>query len=97
MNKCLDCGIPVQAPLVFCDLCVMKQTTVAKTSPTFQTYSPSATIPAVTGQYVQQQAYNIPITQQGYGSLAMQPFAQPLSEKKDLPPPPPIPPRYNPK
>lgn len=24
MNRCLECGVPVRAPLVFCDVCVMK-------------------------------------------------------------------------
>ena len=96
MNSCLDCGTPIQPPLVFCDLCVMKQTQSANTTPAVQTYPPSAGTPALTGRYIQQQqAFNVPVTQPGYVPVATQPVFQQVPKKGGLPPPP-VHPRYGP-
>ena len=75
MNGCMDCGSPVQPPLIFCDQCVMKQTQGTIQSTPYQQ--------SVTGQYVhQQQVSNISVTQPRYTpeetrSYVQKPFQQP--------------------
>ena len=78
MNRCIDCGSPVQPPLIFCDPCVMKQN--------------QATIPSdpasqpITGRYVQQQqASNIIVTQQRYAPVPTQPASPQFIQQVQLP------------
>ncbi len=81
MNKCIDCGTPVQSPLIFCDPCVMKQT---------QAGIPSDPAPQpITGRYVhQQQVSNIPVAEQRYAPVPTEPAVPPFIQQVQAPLPP---------
>ena len=78
MNRCIDCGTPVQPPLIFCDPCVMKQTQACL--PTDPASHP------ITGRYVQQQQVsNIPVAQQRYAPVQTQPASPPFIQPAQAP------------
>ena len=77
MNRCLDCGSPVEPPLIFCDQCVMKQNQASLPS--------DPALQPITGRYVhQQQVSNIPVTQQRYAPVQTQPACPPFVQQAQV-------------